>query len=108
MDGRWSFYVYRRASGIHYAEFHDETGARIASRSTKKRKHTEAVIIAHDWAEHGLPGKNGRRRSLPELRPTLDLLHAIRETDLTQSNALRLSLIKPWLFLNSPEVVKLV
>jgi integrase len=85
------FFIYRRASGVYYAELLDpRTGARIASRSTGKRNRDEAVLVADDWARHGLPDSSKARRSLAESLALEDLLASLRVATLTPADALRI------------------
>ena len=84
------FSVYRRASGIYYAELFDERGIRIASRSTNKRKRDEAVLVAHQWTEQGLPSKAGEPRALSEQATVSTLYRLARELPLEQTDAVRI------------------
>jgi integrase len=84
------FSVYRRASGIYYAELFDERGIRIASRSTNKRKRDEAVLVAHRWTEQGLPCKAGEARALSEQATVSTIYRLARELPLEQTDAVRI------------------
>jgi integrase len=85
------FCVYKRPSGIYYAELFDpDTGARIASLSTKKRHRDEAVVMAHDWAENGLPSSSGKRQSIVQRAEIDEILRLIRASQLEASAAMRI------------------
>lgn len=84
------FFVYKRKSGIYYAEFFATNGARIASRSTGTRDETEAIIRAHEWSVKGLPDRTGAPRPLPEVQDLASLIGAIRGAPLAPADARRI------------------
>ena len=84
------FSVYKRSSGIYYAELFDERGIRIASRSTNKRKRDEAVLVAHHWSEQGLPSRSGATRVLSEQATVSTLYRLARELPLERTDAVRI------------------
>lgn len=84
------FYLFKRYTGIFYAEILGPQGERIASRSTGKRDRDSALLVADEWARNGLPEPGGERRSLAEAASIEGVLRAIRDTPLAASDALRI------------------
>ena len=83
------FSVYRRLSGIFYAELFDEHGIRIASRSTGVRNRDEAIVIAHGWSQQGLPTKNGQAKALSEQATLSTFYRLARDLPIEPKEALK-------------------
>jgi hypothetical protein len=83
------FYISKRkASSYLMAEFFDpQTGRRIASRSTRTRDRTEAVIIANGWLSTGLPHCGPTPKPISEAFSISELISALKEAPLTPSDA---------------------
>jgi integrase len=93
MGGR-SFYLFTRQGGMIYAEIHDpQTGALVATRSTRTRNRDEAVLKAGEWLREGIPVGDGKRtRSFGAVTVTADILKAVEEAaDLDADGALRIA-----------------
>lgn len=75
------FVLFKRPSGIYYAELFDGRGARIASKSTGKRKPGDAGVIADGWIKNGIPDSG-------TVRPMQEYIDAHRLKDLVDTVAL--------------------
>jgi integrase len=77
-----SFYLFRRKSGIFYAEIVDpETGAHITTRSAGTRKRDEAVLTVGEWLRTGVPDRRRKKPRPVEVIAGLgNILKAIEKT----------------------------
>jgi integrase len=56
------FYLYRSKRGIYYVQFSNEkTHERFTALSTKQRNYTDAMKVACNWLQTGLPTREGRK-----------------------------------------------
>jgi hypothetical protein len=79
---RRSFYLYTHRNGMIYAEIMDQnTGARLASRSTGTRNRDEAVLRVGEWLREGLPSavKGRKRRSIAVLSTEAEVMALINK-----------------------------
>jgi len=56
------FYLYKSKRGIFYVQFSNEkTHERFTALSTKQRNYTDAMRVACEWLQNGVPSREGRR-----------------------------------------------
>lgn len=56
------FYLYKSKRGIYYVQFSNEkTHERFSALSTKQRNYTDAMKVACNWLQTGLPTREGRK-----------------------------------------------
>jgi len=54
------FYLYKSKRGIYYVQFSNEkTHACFTALSTKQRNYTDAMKVACNWLQTGLPTREG-------------------------------------------------
>jgi integrase len=84
------YYLHTR-HGIFYAELVTPEGRKLTARSTGKNTEDEALLVVAEWLNNGVP--TGRKRKPRPLGAVLGLdgiLKAVRITDLTAEDALRI------------------
>ncbi len=56
------FYLYKSKRGIYYVQFSNEkTHERFTALSTRQRNYTDAMKVACNWLQKGLPTREGRK-----------------------------------------------
>ena len=56
------FYLYKSKRSIFYVQFSNEkTHERFTALSTKQRNYTDAMRVACEWLQNGVPSREGRR-----------------------------------------------
>lgn len=81
-----SFYLYRRGK-VYYAEILGDRGQRLYSRSTRAERRDDAVLIASEWLNHGMPTKTGERKPLALACKASDLIDTIKASTLDPVDA---------------------
>ena len=86
------FYLHTRYAGIFYVELVDPaTGQKLSARSTGTKNRDEAMLMIAKWLETGIPtGRIRKPRTLEAAIGIENILRAIRKTDLTSDDALRI------------------
>lgn len=87
---RRDYYLHTR-KGIFYVEFVcPETGAKLSARSTGERDRLKARVKAELWKIQGIPsGSESKPRKIEEAAGIEAVIRAIRKSELTQDDALR-------------------
>jgi integrase len=78
------FYLYRHKNGMIYAEImNEQTGARLASRSTGTKDRDEALLQVAGWLRDGIPSREkGRKpRTAAALRTEAEIMAGIEALD---------------------------
>lgn len=56
------FYLYKSKRGIYYVQFsNSKTHERLTALSTRQKTYTEAMTVACNWLQKGLPTREGRK-----------------------------------------------
>jgi integrase len=86
------FYLHTRNHGIFYAELVDPaTGQKLPARSTGTKSRDEAMLVIAKWLGSGIPtGRTQEPRAFETAVGIMNILKAIRKTDLNPDDALRI------------------
>jgi len=82
------YYLHKR-KGIIYAEL-VVNGNKLAARSTKKTTEDEALLVVSKWLSEGIPGKEGKPRTVETVMDLAGILKAVRKTDLDSEGAMKI------------------
>lgn len=94
------YYLFRRKVAkthhVFYVQFTDPaTGKRLTAMSTGKDSRDDALIVVASWLRDGIPGKKPKqeapdRRTVESLIGANQLVQALKQTDLTQQDVVKI------------------
>ena len=86
------YYLHTRHNGTYYAELLDpQTGVKLTARSTGTKNRDEALLKIAEWLKSGVPtGRARKPRALEEAAGIEGVLRAMRKTELSSDDALRI------------------
>ncbi|MCL2472898.1 MAG: hypothetical protein FWF26_04395 [Treponema sp.] len=88
--GDRKFYLYRRKSGVYYAELLSQDGLRVLYRSTGSKNRDTALFAVAGWLKEGIPIK-GRVKPLKEAANFQSAMKYLKVGDLNEAQALEIA-----------------
>ena len=82
------FNLYKRKSGVFYAELFHE--GEIVYRSTRVKNRNQAALIAAKWITEGIPGAQGKQKPLSAITDYKAALRFMQTGDVKEAQALEL------------------
>ena len=85
------FYLYKSKHGVYYVQFTNKvTHSRLTARSTGKRDYTEAMLVACEWLNSGIPVSGGKTRAVESDSVIKAFLDSVRKGSLLESDISRI------------------